>query len=189
VTVVKEFHKKGDRTQRFRIKIDEHAEDPWQEFDHVTRVYHCHPRYKFDEETRGDQESIHEEAKRVESAGGAVLPLYLFEHSGSRLSTEPFGCPWDSGQIGFAVIRKEVIDTEFNGSKELAESCIRAEIKLLDSYWAGEVYGWQYVQLSKCQCCEQESEEVEDSCWGFYGSDFDQMMQDAGLVAEEWEEV
>ena len=30
-----------------------------------------------------------------------ILPLYLYDHSGITISTAPFSCNWDSGQIGF----------------------------------------------------------------------------------------
>lgn len=53
-----------------------------------------------------------EEARRIEAtntcptAGSTawepciVLPLYLYDHSGLTMGTEPFSCPWDSGRIG-----------------------------------------------------------------------------------------
>jgi len=187
--IVKEYHKKGDRTQRFRILLDEHPEDPWRAFDHYTEVIHCHSRYEFDGESQGDQEFVQAEAIAVRKAGGAVLPLFLYEHGNSVLATEPFSCPWDSGQIGYAVIRKEVIDKDFEGKVELAEACIRAEIQTLSQYWNGEVYGWAYVELEECSCCGVESEDVGDSCWGFYGADFENMLSDAGFNPDEWEEA
>jgi hypothetical protein len=30
-----------------------------------------------------------------------VLPLYLYDHSGLTISTSPFSCRWDSGQVGY----------------------------------------------------------------------------------------
>jgi hypothetical protein len=34
----------------------------------------------------------------------AILPMYAYIHSGVTVSTEPFGCQWDSGQSGWAYI-------------------------------------------------------------------------------------
>lgn len=31
----------------------------------------------------------------------AILPLYLYDHSGLSISTGAFSCPWDSGQVGW----------------------------------------------------------------------------------------
>lgn len=36
-----------------------------------------------------------------------LKPLYLMDHSGLSISTTPFGCIWDSGQIGYVYITKQ----------------------------------------------------------------------------------
>lgn len=43
----------------------------------------------------------------VSSATHYVYPLYLLDHSGLMLSKSPFGCKWDSGQIGYMYMRKD----------------------------------------------------------------------------------
>lgn len=37
----------------------------------------------------------------------AILPLYLFDHSGLTISTSDFNDPWDSGQVGYIYLDKE----------------------------------------------------------------------------------
>ena len=36
-----------------------------------------------------------------------ILPLYLYDHSGITISTGPFSCPWDSGQVGWIYAPKD----------------------------------------------------------------------------------
>ena len=36
-----------------------------------------------------------------------ILPLYLYDHSGITISTGPFSCPWDSGQVGWIKAPKD----------------------------------------------------------------------------------
>jgi hypothetical protein len=38
-----------------------------------------------------------------------VVPVYMYDHSGVSLSTSPFSCPWDSGQVGFVVASADAI--------------------------------------------------------------------------------
>lgn len=36
-----------------------------------------------------------------------ILPLYLYDHGGITMSTGPFSCPWDSGQLGWIYALKQ----------------------------------------------------------------------------------
>lgn len=107
--------------------------------------------------------------KQIEKDHGPslILPLYLFDHSGLSISTSPFSCRWDSGQIGFIFVSKENIRKEYGKkivSKKLRETAIgylENEVKTYDQYLTGDVYGFQLFR---------DDEEI-DSCWGFYGSD------------------
>lgn len=95
-----------------------------------------------------------------------MLPLYLYDHSGITISTSPFSCPWDSGQIGFILISRETALKE-NFSKRInkkikswAERYVKASVEEYDQYLTGDIYG--YV-------IKDENGEETDSCWGFYG--------------------
>jgi hypothetical protein len=99
-----------------------------------------------------------------------ILPLYLYDHSGITISTGPFSCPWDSGQIGYIYISIENILKEFNRkkmSKKLRQKAInllRGEVNAYDDYLTGNVYGYTIEPTDK-----NKSIECDDSCWGFYG--------------------
>jgi len=97
-----------------------------------------------------------------------VVPVYAYIHSGMTISLEPFSCPWDSGQLGWAIVTKEQIRYDFGGKNmtktklEKAHKILEGEIKTLDQLLRGEVYGFTVTYV----------DEVIDSCWGFFGDDF-----------------
>jgi hypothetical protein len=111
------------------------------------------------------------------------LPLFLYDHSGITMSCGPFSCPWDSGQVGFIYISRDDAQREYNsGNKsfpqirstvdgdrefasleELAQYYLRCEVEVYDQFLTGDVYGFVLVD---------ENGEEEDSCWGFYGSNW-----------------
>jgi hypothetical protein len=58
----------------------------------------------------GEQIPCMSEEKLREHVGEdllAVLPLYLYQHSGMSISTTPFSCRFDSGQVGWAYVTIE----------------------------------------------------------------------------------
>lgn len=97
--------------------------------------------------------------------GYVILPINMYDHSGIALSTSSFSCPWDSGQVGWAVIDKDTLDREFAGDVGCAEECIRAEIETYSQYIRGDVWGYVAEELVDDEWTET------DSCWGFFGSD------------------
>lgn len=87
-----------------------------------------------------------------------VLPLYLYDHSGITMSTSPFSCPWDSGQVGVIYAKK---GSEGMDDKTL-EACLESEVKEYDNYLTGNV--WGYV-------IKDSAGNFLDSCWGFVGDE------------------
>ena len=123
---------------------------------------------------------LREEADKV----AVILPLYLYDHSGLTMSTGPFSCPWDSGQVGFiyADILKEHDEKAWTARvREKAEKILRSEVKEYDQFIRGDVYG--YIVESRVPPAAPEYgydddsdddsawEEVE-SCWGMFGLDY-----------------
>lgn len=94
-----------------------------------------------------------------------ILPLYLFDHSGLTMSTSPFSCPWDSGQVGFIFASKKKVREYFNWTRlskariTEVENSLKSEVKTYDQYLTGDVWGFRAI----------EDDEEVDSCWGFYG--------------------
>ena len=61
---------------------------------------------------------------------GAMLPMFMLDHSGLSVSTHPFYNVWDSGQIGFIVASKKDIVDMF-GTKYCTRLCIKQAAELL----------------------------------------------------------
>lgn len=90
-----------------------------------------------------------------------ILPLYLMDHSGLAMSCGAYGCPWDSGQVGFIYTTAEKI-AEIGIAEENVLDSLRAEVDVYSKYIEGDC--WGYV-------IEDSDGDVADSCWGFYGYD------------------
>lgn len=93
-----------------------------------------------------------------------VIPINSYIHGGIALSMKydyPFNCPFDSGVFGLLVFKKG----EFGIDNCGLESFINSWQCLLN----GEVYGFSIIKKTACECCENVSYDVIDSCGGFYG--------------------
>lgn len=99
----------------------------------------------------------------------AILPIYMYDHSGITISHTPFSCNWDSGQVGFGYITKQqardcyAVKRVTKQVRELAEELLISEIKEYDMYLTGDV--WGYVIK------DRDGEEIEAG-WGIYGRDY-----------------
>lgn len=163
-----------------RIELDTDPMNPRKDWDPVTTIYHWHYRYDFGAKISPMDEKdfrsfLQEQGEEVL----ALSPLYLMDHSGLSLSVKPFGCPWDSGQVGWVVITKSRA-AELGFVDHVEADWIRilqAEIKEYDQYLRGEVYGFQVLGL--------DGDELE-SCWGFY--DLEDCREQAKAAAEHTED-
>ena len=118
----------------------------------------------------------------------AILPLYLYDHSGITISTGSFRDPWDSGQVGFIFISKDKAREEYGwkrinrARRAQLEARLTAEVEEYDQYLTGDVWGYHIHQpdpadLEEVDTDDLDPDEVEnwdekDSCWGFYGSEY-----------------
>lgn len=181
-------------TYRLSIYPDETPESP-REWDNAGTMVCWHRHYNLgDEQPKetaseflkalscieydGDDEKI--ERSMVEKAiakNFIMLPLYLYDHSGITISTGPFSCPWDSGQVGFIYISKERAIKEW-GKKVCSQAvrrkaikCLQQEVETYDQYLRGDIYGFS---IERKEVCDKGHEHWvdENSCWGFYGSEF-----------------
>lgn len=86
-----------------------------------------------------------------------IFPLFAYIHGGVALSLGAFGCPWDSGQIGYVLAsRAEWAD------KDAAEVAARSLVADWDAYCQGQVFGFTVT--------DGDGDPV-DSCWGFVGDE------------------
>jgi hypothetical protein len=77
-----------------------------------------------------------------------MRPVYLYDHSALALSTTPFSCPWDSGQVGFIFFERDKLKA-FGAkiaTKKVKERMLRylqADIAEYSAYLNNEVYEWK----------------------------------------------
>jgi hypothetical protein len=158
---------------RLKVVHDSSADSP-RDWDNLSKMICFHNRYDLGDKHNynADDYSGWEEMKKAiikEENPAVILPLYLYDHSGITISTSPFSCRWDSGQIGFVLVSKKQALEEYGGvrvsskKKVKIESVLNAEIETYTKYVEGEVYGFQIVD---------EDDNHIDSCYGFYGRDF-----------------
>ncbi len=150
------------------IYFDYHAESP-REWDNLTKMYCFHRNYNLGDEHNidyNDYDNFNDMITDNFSEDDIVVPLYMYEHGNIALSTSPFHCRFDSGQLGFVVVTKDDIIKEYGSdSKENRETALRVlegEVETYHNFVSGQVYGY----ILK----DTDGEEI-DSCWGFYGYD------------------
>ena len=143
------------------IATDEDAPDPRKECDHLGEMRCIHGKYKLGDQHDMDSDELIWCTQRPDVL---ALPLYLYDHSGITMSTAPFSCPWDSGQVGYILVTHENIKAEWGAvSPEIldkARACLEAEVVEYDHYLTGNVYGYMVKSAAG---------EILDSCWGYYG--------------------
>jgi hypothetical protein len=157
------------------IHYDQNGESP-RSWDNLGTVAAFHKRYDIGDKVDFSSDDFNgwDEMKayiKKKYKPIAILPIYMYSHSGITINTTGYSCPWDSGQIGFIYVTQKRIDamgcTIDNGETwdmyvERMENYLRGEIETLDQYVRGDVYGY---------IVKDAEGEQEDSCWGFYGDD------------------
>jgi len=159
---------------RHRIEVDDFPESP-RDWDNLSVFYCFHERYSLGDThsiDRSRYDSWNDLAINEFDSDDVVVPLYLLDHSGLTLSTTPFSCPWDSGVVGYAVVSKERIISEYgvynDDSKNKALTCIDSEVDIYNRYLCGDVYS--ILIEKKCGCCDSWT--LVDSCVGYYGYEY-----------------
>lgn len=171
-----------------KILNDDSAENPIKEFDCEAAVSVWHRNYDFGNNSRFTTAEAFEEHFReqnhalhlAKNPGDRIyrLPVYLYDHSGLTVSTSPFSCPWDSGQVGWVwATRTTAMELWgiMDGNQEAIEKILISTVNLLNDYLTGNVYG--YV-------VEDAEGNVLESCWGFYGNPDENVIPEAKSAAE-----
>lgn len=171
------------KDQFLEIVYDECPESP-REWDNLGVMACQYPNHSFgdDQITDGNNWIDHLITKDLTEKDLAVcLPLYVYDHSGISMKCGdrvfPFNDQWDSSMIGFVYVTKEKLKEEYKVkriSKKIlikAEEILKSEIETYSDYIEGNVYGFSLYKKIKCDLDEDHRENI-DSCYGFFGSDF-----------------
>lgn len=162
--------------QTVKIIRDPSPENPRESWDNLGTMAAEHRRYALGDK-RGqaklaallgcEADDYRRICERLEKRRDIIaLPLYLYDHSGITISTTPFSCPWDSGQVGFIFVTAEKVRAEYDwkvitkARRAKIEDYLRGEVETYDQYLVGDVFGFEV---------EDDEGEMTDSCWGFYG--------------------
>ncbi len=153
---------------KYQIDIfsDDDPENP-RNWDNMGSMICFHKRYNL-----GDKHNFETALEAIKflknkRSRHIVLPLFLYDHSGIRMNTTGFSCPWDSGQVGWIYVTREKVRTEFGCKRispkmlERVKNYLLNEVEIYDQYLIGDVYGF-------CITDTEINKEV-DTCWGYFG--------------------
>lgn len=186
---------KSGRT--LEITQDEHPDNP-RNWDNVASMVCFHNRYRLGDNLKyKDSESLLMELADTEDSltepqyieiiekTHVILPLFLYDHSGLRISTGQFSCRFDSSQVGYVYISLKHAaytwntpedwnhqmkdDDGFINLREFVTRVVKHEVDIYNQYLAGEVYCFELIEHNTCLWCETKHRKVIDRCGGFYG--------------------
>lgn len=159
-----------------KIYQDDSPESP-REWNNLGIMICAHKRYTLGDkqaENLSRYDSWKEWCKHEVEVGscGLLLPLFMMDHSGLTIQTKPFGGDYgyfDSGQIGYIYVTKEQLRKEYSVKRitttilEKAKRVLLGEVETYNQYLNGDIYSF---------ILESPDGNIEDSCSGFYGSDY-----------------
>lgn len=171
-----------------KIVQDTSPANPRTEFDNLCLMNCLHRRYDFGDKNVKeilftklgiiDRSLDSRDLIKKARAKGLIfhsMPIYMYEHGNIALSTKPFSCTFDSGQLGEIIVFNDDIKKEFSikrftkkNKDEILAKVIKnmeSEVETYSQYVSGEVYGFKVLD---------EDGDVLDSCYGFYGNNFEE---------------
>jgi len=169
------------KKRRISIYCDDLCTSPRETCDCLWRLACWHSRYTLGDEM--PKEDPQEFIKNLPE-GTQVRPIFMYDHSGIRISLEGFGRfdpgGWDSGQVGVAYLTPERLAKEYEktgydhaAQVERALETLKCEIQVYDDYLRGEVWYFEIKECTHCPACHHDEWTRIDSCHGFIGSDLD----------------
>ena len=161
--------------KKFELEIEQDSSpDSPRTWDNLGTMVCFHKRYNLGDKTdyrSSDYDSWDELRQGIIENEGEVfmLPLYLYDHSGITISTRPFNCPWDSGQVGYIFVSKNKVKKEGIDESKVIDY-LKGEVETYDQYLTGDVWGYRIYEVETCSL-GHEHKTLVDSCWGFYGEE------------------
>ena len=117
--------------------------------------------------------------------GYHVFVLYAYIHSGVVLSVGDHNFPdarWDVSSTGFVLVKRT---KGWSWKRAKALEIAKSITEEWNQYLCGDVYGYKIFDMTGIDKDDDdlESDEMVDSCWGFYG-DHENCMTEAVSVVE-----
>ena len=203
-------YRKGNKI--LSIEQDENPESP-RTWDNLGTMMCFHRQYSLGDKHELKSSDFNgwdeiEEYLIQEEKAVVILPLYLYDHSGLRMKVGSFAgmlpqghARFDTMRVGFIYATKDALkdwtdeqkNMYYKGAtdKQILERLLQGEVIIYDQYLMGDIYGFTLSTVKTCDL-GYEHREVENSCWGFYGSDFENngLFASAGITdIEDWEKI
>jgi len=131
------------------------------------RRYHIGHKHALKTDSFKSWKDIKEHLIKKEKAI-AILPVFMYDHSGITINTTGFNGDWDWGQIGWIYTSAEAV-RKFNGVKRVTKQIregladtLKKEIEIYDGFLTGQAFGY-IIDPSK--------DPEGGSCWGYYDKD------------------
>lgn len=168
---------------RVEVWYDDFPHNPFKDWDGMPTLVHWHRRYDLGERYPENFPHPFEQAEealaaiRAEYGCTVILPVYLYDHSGITVSTKPFHCPWDSGQVGFIFYTPEALNIGWGDkppTDEALPEIIASALETYDRYLTGQVYGYTV----------EGPDGLHESCGGFFDEP-EEVMKEAMAYVED----
>ncbi len=162
--------------KKFELEIEQDSSpDSPRTWDNLGTMVCFHKRYDLGDKTdyrSEDYDSWDELRQGIIDNEGEVfmLPLYLYDHSGITISTRPFNCNWDSGQVGYIFVSRNKVKKEGIDETKVLDY-LKGEVETYDQYLTGDVWGYRVYEVETCSL-GHEHKVLVDSCWGFFGEEY-----------------
>ena len=151
------------------IYHDVDARSPREEYDHLGRLllFKNGPIELAGFETTGNMQGDLKLMKE-KYAAEIILPVYIYNHSGTAISTVPFACKCDSCQAGWIIACATDILKEYevagidDALRATVVAVLKAEIAEYEKYLNGEIYEYSIYQGTDVNM-------PVGSCSGYYG--------------------
>lgn len=158
----------------FRLFYDDYTENPRYWSDPAINMYCWHRRDMY-----GDRHDYDTPDSLFETFEDGDIHLLIrgYDHGNMQIQlvepgespTWPYNDQWDSGWLGVMVCRRDRVKRDFGGDIDAVKRAMYGEVEVYNAYLAGEVYGYAIERHETCKCCGHVSEEVVESCGGYYG--------------------
>ena len=167
------------------IKHDDMAESPRKWGENLGKMVCFHRGYNLGDEHDykiADFEGWEDMERYIVKFEGALLisELCFYDHTTQHIKIGSWhGCglsqghaEFDSGCVGFIYANEKMILKEFGGKKVTktklakAQKILEGEVEVYNSWVEGSCYGYSID--------DPEGDEIDDSCWGFYGCEWDE---------------
>ena len=178
-------YRNADNTEEVAIYRDEGGSSPIVE-ETWFRFVVASKRYDLGHDQVDSVDELEEQVEEAKANGDTILPVYLEDHG--RVGVSVGTGEWERN-FG-AIFISEAGCKEFGIPSGSEIDQVRAAIADYNEWLAGEVYGYIRYEIKRCDLGHEHATATDDSCWGFIGGDYVDLLSDAGVsTADGWTEL